>query len=167
MFVKYADTKKISGSKKDKYELHEDDGNHKCIKCGCEIATGQEPLLESVMLNNKEWPDSHFVTDGETIQLVLKADRMISNVDAKICGYGGDKIKYKYSDDKLSCTVELFIDEDVIIPQNSKVTFSVSCKSVSSDKWMTSPAISTTSEESYLIYDSVSPEADYILKTDY
>lgn len=158
---------KICGYKKIKYELHEDDGTHKCKKCGCEIATGEEPLLESVILKNKEWPDSHFVTDGETIQLIIKADRMISNVEATICGYGGDKIKYKYSDDKLTCTAELFVDEDVVIAQNTKVTFSVSCKSVSSDKWMTAPASTTTEEGSYLIYDSIPPLVDYIPKAEY
>lgn len=157
---------KICGYKKIKYELHEDDGTHKCKKCGCEMATGDQPLLEKVVIKNKEWVNSNFVTDGETIQLVIKADRMISNVEAKICGYGGDKIKYKYSDDKLTCTAELFVDEDVVISQNSKVTFSISCKSVSSDKWMTTPAVTTT-DESYLIYDSVSPEVDYILKEEY
>ena len=59
------------------------------------------------------------------------------------------------------------MDEDVVIAQNTKVTFSVSCKSVSSDKWMTAPASTTTEEGSYLIYDSIPPLVDYIPKAEY
>lgn len=160
---------KVCGYKIIKYELHEDDGTGKCGKCGYEmpIGGGEEPLLVEVLLKNKEWPNSNYATDGETIQLIIKADRMISDVDANICGYGGDNLKKTYSDDKLTCTIELFIDAGIVISQNTRVSFSVSCKSVSSDKWMTAPVSETTDDESYLIYDSVLPEIDYIYKSEY
>ena len=139
---------------------------HTALPCpDCEYDPNYEGLiLESVLLKNKEWPDSKFVTDGETIQLIITANERISDVDAQICGFVGDYLTKVYSNGNKTCTVELFVDNDVRLAQNSKVTFSVSCKSLETGLWMTSPVSVTTDHESYLTYDSVSPIVEYILK---
>lgn len=150
------------------YEHHEDnDGDRFCDKCLGEITIEDNPLLVNVMIKNKEYPDSHFVTIGETIQLIFTADKMITDAKVTICGYGGDNIKYTYSSDKLTCTAELYVDEHIIIAQNTKVTFTIDCKSITTGKWLTSPMAATTNAESYLIYDSIAPTIQYILKESY
>ena len=158
---------KICGYQKIKYELHEDDGTGTCIKCGGEIGDAREPVIIDVILKNKEWPDSHYVTDGETIQLIITADQAISDVDATICGYGGNHLIKTYSNGNKTCTIELFVDEDIIISQNSRIDFKANCKSTNSGLWMTSPVSETKEAESYLIYDSLAPAVDYIYKTEY
>lgn len=157
---------KICGYKKVNYEPHEDDGTGTCIKCGCELESNEEPVIDAI-LTNKEYPDSKYVTDGETIQLVITAKDSISDVDATICGYGGNYIKKTYSNDNKTCTIELFIDDNIIIAQNSRIVFSVNCKSTDSGLWMVSPVTETKDSESYLIYDSIAPAIDYIYKTEY
>ena len=157
----------VCGYVRIKFEPHEDnDDDGYCDKCGGEIIKGEEPILEYVNIMNKEYNDSNFVTNDETIKLTFKSDKRISESKVTICGYGGDYIKYTYSADKKTCVVELLVDADIVIAQNTEVTFTINCKSESTGKWMLS-AMTATTDGSYLIYDSVPPEIEYILKETY
>ena len=150
-----------------KFEPHEDlDHDDLCDKCGHEMIENEYPVLESVIIKNKEYPDSHYVTKGETIQIIYQADKAINDSLITICGFGGENISYTYSADRRTCTIEMLIKESMTIPQNTKVTFSINCKAMSTGKWMIDP-ITKTSDSSYLIYDSVSPIGEYILKDKY
>lgn len=155
----------ICGYVKIKYEPHE--GERYCDKCGCEIIRGENPVLTKVILKNKEYPESKYVTNGETIQLIFTADKTITDAQVTICGYGGDNIKYIYSDDKLTCTAELFIDSNIIIPQNTEVYFTINCKSITTGAYLQEEMVYLTDDEAYLIYDSVPPTLQYILKDSY
>ena len=151
-----------------KFEPHEDgDNNNFCDKCGCEIIENENPILINVELKNKEYPDSKYVTDKETIHLIFTADKMITDADVTICGYGGDNIKYTYSSDRLTCTAELYVSENIVISQNTNITFTIDCKSVTTGKNLASPITQTTSSDSYLVYDSIPPLVEYINKDSY
>ena len=150
-----------------KFEPHEDeDDDGICDKCGGEVIESEEPILENVNIKNKEYEDSNFVTIDETIKLTFTSDKRISEAKVTICGYGDDYIEYTYSADKKTCTVELLVDSDIVIAQNTEITFTIDCKSESTGKWMASPMTATT-DGSYLIYDSLPPELEYILKESY
>ena len=155
----------ICGFVKIKYEPHE--GERYCDKCGCEIIKTQNPILLEVILKNKEYPESKYVTDGETIQLIFTADKKITDANVTICGYGGDNIRYTYSSDRLTCTAELYVDSHIAIAQNSEVTFTIDCKSVTTGASLETPMTDTTNDESYLIYDSIPPTMEYIPKESY
>ena len=150
-----------------KFEPHEDvDNDNLCDKCGHEIIVNEYPVLENVVIKNKEYPDSMYVTKGETIQIIYTADKAIIDSIVSICGYSDDHIVINYSADRRTCTIEMLIREDMVIAQNTEVTFSINCKSMSTGKWMIDPVIKT-SDSSRLIYDSVTPVGEYILKENY
>ena len=155
----------ICGYVKIKYEYHE--GDDYCTKCGCEIIDSEEPVLVEVLLKNKEWPDSHFVKKGETIQVIFTADKDITDAKVEICGYTGDFIKWDYSGDKKTCVAELFVNDNIIIAENTRITFSIDCKSITTGAWLLTPMTETTDVDSYLIYDSFPPEMIYIPKESY
>ena len=124
-------------------------------------------MLVDVKLKNKEYTESHYVTNGETIQLIFKANQPISEANVTICGYGDKNIKYTYSADRLECTAEMEVKDNMTIAQNTKVTFEIDCKSRTTGKWLNTKITKTSSADSYLIYDSIAPELEYILKETY
>ncbi len=149
------------------FEVHEDTNNdHVCDKCDAEMITSDSPVLESVTLKNKNFPDSKYITKGETAVLTFKSDKAMQDAVVKIGGYGDEKLHYTYSADRYTCTVELTISEDIVLNQNEKLSISINCQSVSTGKWIVNP-ITATSDGSYLIFDSIPPTAEYILKGKY
>ena len=92
---------------------------------------------------------------------------MIKDAEVTICGYGGDNITYTYSADKLTCTAEFYVGPSIALVQNAKVTFSINCKSVTTDAPLDTPMYDTTDSNSYLIYDSIPATAEYISKDSY
>lgn len=149
-----------------RYELerHEDnDGDKLCDKCFCEIIDALEPILTKVSINNKEYIDSKYVTKDETIQLTFTADKRLKEADVKICGYGGDYIRYTHSADKKTWVAELLVDTDMVIPQNTEITFEINCTAETTGEDMLSPMTRTT-DGTYLIYDKLPPEIEYIFK---
>lgn len=149
------------------FEAHEWGDDNKCTKCGCDRTTSENIMLVDVKLKNKEYPESHYVTNGETIQLIFKANQPISEANVTICGYGDKNIKYTYSADRLECTAEMEVKDNMTIAQNTKVTFEIDCKSRTTGKWLNTKITKTSSADSYLIYDSIAPELEYILKETY
>lgn len=147
-------------------ERHEDiDNDNLCDKCFCEIIDNPQPVLTEVSINNKEYVDSKYVTKGETIQLSFTSDKRLKQANVKICEYDGDYITYTHSTDKKTWVAELYVDSSITIPKNVEVTFEINCVAEANNEEMLVP-ITNTTDGSYLIYDDVPPEIEYIFKAE-
>ena len=155
------------GYYRSKFEPHRDPNHDNiCDDCGGEIILTEEPVLEQVTIQNKEYPTSKYVTNGETIVLTYVSDKAIYDSIVTIAGYGNEKLNYTYSSDRRTCTVELYVSDDVNIEQNTEIAFSINCKSLTTGKWIVDPIVKT-SDGSSLTYDSLAPLGEYVYKTEY
>lgn len=145
-------------------EYHEDlDNNEICDLCGSVIVSYTYPQLGIVSITNKSATTEagkYIAKYGDTIQLVIVADKPIKNLTVLIANQAVPVGNMTTTDNK-TWTIELKLEEAMNIP-NGNISISINCES-SGGVAMLSPVTNPTDGKN-VVFDGTPPIIDYIDK---